>query len=67
MMDGPDLENYTSLLKRFKGLYLIASGGVGDIIDLDALENAGIPAVIMGKAIYEGSISEEEIQNFLND
>ena len=40
---------------------MIASGGVGTLQDLLDLEKIGVPSVIVGKAIYEGKITLEEI------
>jgi phosphoribosylformimino-5-aminoimidazole carboxamide ribotide isomerase len=45
-------------------VYLIASGGVGSTQDIRQLDEAGIPAVIVGKAIYEGKISLDELSRF---
>ncbi|MEI7828130.1 MAG: 1-(5-phosphoribosyl)-5-[(5-phosphoribosylamino)methylideneamino]imidazole-4-carboxamide isomerase [Prolixibacteraceae bacterium] len=61
MLTGPAIEMYKEILRQIPGIYLIASGGVGTIQDILALEKIGIPAVIVGKAIYEGKISLEEI------
>jgi phosphoribosylformimino-5-aminoimidazole carboxamide ribotide isomerase len=62
MMQGPAVELYRSLLEQFPGLYLIASGGVSCTEDIAALQEAGVPAVIIGKAIYEGKI---DLKKFL--
>ncbi|MDI3521622.1 MAG: phosphoribosylformimino-5-aminoimidazole carboxamide ribotide isomerase [Anaerophaga sp.] len=62
MLEGPSIELYKEILKEFPELYLIASGGVSNMDDIDALEQAGVPAVIFGKAIYEGRIGMEEIK-----
>ncbi|MGQ1890760.1 1-(5-phosphoribosyl)-5-[(5-phosphoribosylamino)methylideneamino]imidazole-4-carboxamide isomerase [Thermophagus sp. OGC60D27] len=61
MLEGPAIELYQKIRQRFPELYLIASGGVSSMKDIDALEAAGIPAVIFGKAIYEGRIGVEEL------
>ena len=53
---GPALELYQSIMKRYPDCYLIASGGVGKTEDIVALGHAGIPAVVFGKAFYEGHI-----------
>lgn len=53
---GPALALYRRLRARFPGLYLIASGGVGSETDVAALEETGVDAVIIGKAIYEGRV-----------
>ena len=56
MMQGPAIKLYQNLLENFPGLYLIASGGVSCEDDIIALQKIGVPAVIIGKAIYEGKI-----------
>jgi len=56
-LEGPAIELYKSIMKRYPECYLIASGGVGSTDDILALEAAGIPAVVFGKAFYEGKIS----------
>lgn len=62
MLQGPSIQLYKEILQRNPGIYLIASGGVGSAQDLKELEKNGVPAVIVGKAIYEGKISLEEIR-----
>lgn len=64
MMQGPAIELYQDLLGQFPGLYLVASGGVSCMDDIVRLQRAGIPAVITGKAIYEGTIRLGEIKRF---
>lgn len=64
MMQGPAVELYSGLLAKFPDLYLVASGGVSCMNDILALQNAGIPAVITGKAIYEGKINLKELYRF---
>jgi phosphoribosylformimino-5-aminoimidazole carboxamide ribotide isomerase len=61
MLEGPSTAMYKEILANFPKLYLIASGGVSSMKDIDELEIAGIPAVIFGKAIYEGRIGMKEI------
>lgn len=56
MLQGPSIELYKEILKSFPELYLIASGGVSCFQDILDLEEAGVPAVILGKAIYENRI-----------
>lgn len=61
-LSGPSTDLYREVMEAFPGIHLIASGGVGrneDIIDLD---EAGIPAVVFGKAWYEGKINLEELK-----
>jgi phosphoribosylformimino-5-aminoimidazole carboxamide ribotide isomerase len=48
-------------MEAYPTLHLIASGGVSNIDDIRALDAAGIPAVVFGKAIYEGKINLKEL------
>jgi phosphoribosylformimino-5-aminoimidazole carboxamide ribotide isomerase len=61
MLNGPSIDLYKEIMKRFPDCYLIASGGVSGKQDLIDLEEAKIPAVVLGKAIYEGRITLNEI------
>ena len=58
---GPAIDLYREVLNAYPELYLIASGGVSSIDDIKALDKAGIPAVVFGKAIYEGRIDLEDL------
>lgn len=53
---GPATELYRTVMARYPGLHLIASGGVSCNDDIHKLETNGIPAVVFGKAYYEGKI-----------
>ena len=50
----------TAALARAVGIEVIASGGVGGVADLVALREAGIAAVVVGRAIYEGALTVRE-------
>ena len=65
MLEGPATELYQKVMQQFPDMHLIASGGVRCIEDIEALDRAGIPAVVFGKAIYEGKIKMEELTKFL--
>ena len=56
-LEGPAIELYKKIMAEYPHIHLIASGGVGCNEDIDNLEKAGIPAVVFGKAYYEGRIS----------
>lgn len=60
-LSGPAIELYESIMNAYPSLHLIASGGVSSIDDIRALEAAGIPAVVFGKAIYEGRIDLRQL------
>ena len=61
---GPAVALYQRIMDAYPELHLIASGGVSSIDDIRALDSAGIPAVVFGKAIYEGRIDLKELINF---
>lgn len=58
---GPAIDLYTQVMDAYPQLHLIASGGVSSKEDIFALDAAGIPAVVFGKAIYEGRINLHEL------
>ena len=61
-LQGPATALYKEIMAEYPQLQLIASGGVGSIDDIKALAVAGIPAVVFGKAWYEGRITPDDIQ-----
>ena len=63
MLQGPSSELYKKILDTYPNLYLIASGGISSIDDILYLDSIGVPAVIFGKAIYEGKITLKELHN----
>ncbi len=54
-MAGPDLGAIEALLRAVT-IPVIASGGVGSVEHLAALERTGVEAVIVGTALYEGRV-----------
>ena len=60
-LQGPAIKLYRQIMAAYPDCHLIASGGVSCKEDIEALEAAGIPAVVFGKAIYEGRIDLESI------
>ena len=60
-LQGPAIDLYKEVMSAYPDLHLIASGGVSSIDDIKALDAAGIPAVVFGKAIYEGRIDLNEL------
>lgn len=61
MLQGPSFELYKELLE-FENIQLIASGGVSSMSDLEQLKDLGCEGAIIGKAIYEGSISLKSLE-----
>lgn len=65
MLGGSAVELYKSILEKHPNLFIIASGGVGSMDDIVALDEAKIPGVIVGKAIYEGRITMKDLYYYL--
>ncbi len=65
MLEGPAVELYKEMKAALPGIHIIASGGVSSVSDIEELEQAGIPSVIFGKAIYEGKIQLKDFLRFV--
>src|ERR1700741_3543955 len=63
-LGGAGIELYQKLLDHSPFIKLIASGGVSSMKDIIQLSKIKIESCVVGKAIYEGHISIEEIQNW---
>jgi phosphoribosylformimino-5-aminoimidazole carboxamide ribotide isomerase len=66
MLQGASTELYRKIQAEAPEIYLIASGGISSVKDIEELETAGIPAVIIGKAIYEGKVSLKDLLQFVD-
>ncbi len=64
-LTGPNLDLYADAVRRFPEIQWQASGGVSTADDLHALRDAGVAAVISGKAMLENRITPEELRPFL--
>lgn len=66
MLCGSNIELYKTIMEQFPDCKLIASGGISSLDDIKKLDEAKIPAVVIGKAIYEQQINLEELaQTFI--
>jgi len=66
-LSGPATLLYKEVMATYPQLHLIASGGVSSFDDIKALNTAGIPSVVFGKAIYEGKINLKELWDWQNE
>jgi len=64
MLSGPNIELYKDMMEQFPELHVTASGGVSCLNDVKQLDEAGVPAVIVGKAIYEGRITLKDLVDY---
>jgi phosphoribosylformimino-5-aminoimidazole carboxamide ribotide isomerase len=65
-LSGPNIKEIKKILK-ISGLKLIASGGISKLKDLEKLKKMGkegLVAVVIGKALYEGSFTLPEALKF---
>lgn len=60
MLEGPSIELYQRILNQTP-VKLVASGGITTMKDLTILEQIGCNGAIIGKAIYEGKVTLEEL------
>ncbi|WP_214071028.1 1-(5-phosphoribosyl)-5-[(5-phosphoribosylamino)methylideneamino] imidazole-4-carboxamide isomerase [Mucilaginibacter sp. dw_454] len=63
-LGGAGVELYAKLLDHSPFIKLIASGGVSSMADIDELAKLKVESVVVGKAIYEGRITIEEVKNW---
>ncbi len=64
-LQGPATAKYIELVQAFPDASFIASGGVTTVQDLEVLKAAGLSGAIIGKAIYEGTISLTDLKAFV--
>ena len=62
MLQGPSFDLYARLQAAYPELDIIVSGGISAMDDIYRLNEMNLRHVIVGKAIYEGRISLEEIR-----
>ena len=59
---GPDLDSLSNAC-QIQNAKIIASGGISNLQDAINVKKCGASAVILGKALYDGKISIEEIKD----
>lgn len=67
MMQGPNFPLYKNLQERYPMVDVTLSGGISSMRDIQQAHEMGLRAVIIGKAIYEGSITLKEIEQWLQN
>ena len=66
-LEGPNTELYRECAERYPKSRVIASGGVSSAADLPALAATGTASVVTGKALLDGRLTLEEIEQFLQN
>lgn len=65
LLNGPSIDLYRKIINSFGNINLIASGGVAGVKDIHELNKIGCSGVIVGKAIYEGKITDKQLQELI--
>ena len=63
MLQGPTEALYTSLQSQFPQIDITVSGGISSWEDIQRLDALGLRSVIVGKALYEGRITLDQLKN----
>ncbi|ROH99704.1 1-(5-phosphoribosyl)-5-[(5-phosphoribosylamino)methylideneamino]imidazole-4-carboxamide isomerase [Chryseobacterium daecheongense] len=66
MLEGPSTGLYQEILNQ-ASVQLIASGGISCMDDVLKMKEIGCSGTIIGKAIYEGRILSQQLQNFMDN
>jgi len=62
MLQGPSTALYQEIIEN-STIELVASGGISNIEDVQKMKKIGCAGTIIGKAIYEGRISLEDLRS----
>lgn len=63
-LGGAGIELYEKLLDHSPFIKLIASGGVSSMKDIEQLNQIKVESCVVGKAIYEGHITVEQVHDW---
>jgi phosphoribosylformimino-5-aminoimidazole carboxamide ribotide isomerase len=61
VLQGPSIDLYKRIMAEHPEIQLVASGGVSNIDDVKQLKEIGCGGAIIGKAIYEGRVTLEQL------
>lgn len=65
MLAGPSFGLYGRLQAAYPDVEITVSGGIGSMEDIRRLDEMGLRSAIVGKAVYEGRITLEQIERCL--
>lgn len=61
MLQGPSYDLYTQLQQRYQSVDFTVSGGISSIADIERCAALGLRRVIVGKALYEGRVTLQQL------
>ncbi|MCX8642924.1 MULTISPECIES: 1-(5-phosphoribosyl)-5-[(5-phosphoribosylamino)methylideneamino]imidazole-4-carboxamide isomerase [unclassified Gilliamella] len=59
-LSGSNVELYQEISQKYPQIEFQASGGIGQLDDVKALQNSGVAGVIVGRALLEGKFTVQE-------
>jgi phosphoribosylformimino-5-aminoimidazole carboxamide ribotide isomerase len=65
MLQGAAVEMYEALCRGYPEFEFIASGGVAAAEDVRRLSTSGVAEIIVGKALYAGTLVLSDVQEFV--
>ena len=65
LLQGPSFALYDEIIQQVPSVHLIASGGITTVDDLRQLKANGLHGAIIGKALYEGTLTLPDLTEFL--
>lgn len=65
LLQGPAIKLYEKTINKLPNIQLIASGGISSINDLYELKKVGCAGAIIGKAIYEKTITLNNLKQLI--
>ena len=65
LLQGPSFALYDEIRAQVPSVHLIASGGITTVDDLRQLQTNRLHGAIIGKALYEGTLSLPDLTEFL--
>lgn len=65
MLGGPAIGMYEELCREYSRFEFIASGGVASAEDVQALAKTGVGEIIVGKALYAGTLDVDRVREFV--
>lgn len=67
MLQGPNFPLYVELKEKYPMVNTTLSGGISSMADIDKAASLGLHSVIIGKAIYEGRITLNDLKQWLQN
>lgn len=67
MLQGPNFPLYVELKEKYPMVDTTLSGGISSMADIDKAASLGLHSVIIGKAIYEGRITLNDLKQWLQN